>query len=115
MAESATNGRGAAPAVNGRAYPIEDHAYDVVVIGAGGAGLRATVGCSVRSAPTGPVTAAVLRARKAEAMRRFRSNTGALTGALAHGPAGGSTPEGTRPVSSEFPRACARRCGSDCT
>src|SRR5690242_12793411 len=39
------NGNGA-PSVNGRAYPIEDHAYDVVVIGAGGSGLRATVGCS---------------------------------------------------------------------
>jgi succinate dehydrogenase / fumarate reductase flavoprotein subunit len=45
----ATNGSGtgaAAPGVNGRAYPIEDHAYDVVVVGAGGAGLRAVVGCS---------------------------------------------------------------------
>src|SRR3954470_3296698 len=40
-----TNG-GGAPAVNGRAYPIEDHTYDVVVVGAGGAGLRAVVGCS---------------------------------------------------------------------
>jgi succinate dehydrogenase / fumarate reductase, flavoprotein subunit len=34
------------PAINGRAYPIEDHRYDVVVVGAGGAGLRAVVGCS---------------------------------------------------------------------
>jgi succinate dehydrogenase / fumarate reductase, flavoprotein subunit len=43
-----TNGsaKGAAPAVNGRAYPIEDHNYDVVVVGAGGSGLRAVVGCS---------------------------------------------------------------------
>jgi succinate dehydrogenase flavoprotein subunit len=42
-----TNGsaKGAAPAVNGRAYPIEDHSYDVVVVGAGGSGLRAVVGC----------------------------------------------------------------------
>src|SRR5712691_1267133 len=38
--------KGAAPAVNGRAYPIEDHSYDVVVVGAGGSGLRAVVGCS---------------------------------------------------------------------
>src|SRR5579884_1124318 len=45
MAESARNGA-AAPAVNGRAYPIEDHTYDVVVVGAGGSGLRAVVGCS---------------------------------------------------------------------
>src|ERR1700751_3315960 len=37
---------GTAPATNGKAYPIEDHTYDVVVVGAGGAGLRAVVGCS---------------------------------------------------------------------
>ena len=36
----------AAPAQNGKAYPITDHTFDVVVVGAGGAGLRATVGCS---------------------------------------------------------------------
>ena len=40
------NGSNGAPAVNGRAYPIEDMSYDVVVVGAGGAGLRAVVGCS---------------------------------------------------------------------
>lgn len=40
------SGNGGAPAVNGRAYPLEDHTYDVVVVGAGGAGLRAVVGCS---------------------------------------------------------------------
>jgi succinate dehydrogenase / fumarate reductase, flavoprotein subunit len=33
-------------AVNGTTYPITDHTFDVVVVGAGGAGLRATVGCS---------------------------------------------------------------------
>jgi succinate dehydrogenase flavoprotein subunit len=38
--------KGAAPAINGRVYPIEDHSYDVVVVGAGGSGLRAVVGCS---------------------------------------------------------------------
>jgi succinate dehydrogenase / fumarate reductase flavoprotein subunit len=37
---------GGAPRINGRAYPIEDHTYDVVVVGAGGSGLRAVVGCS---------------------------------------------------------------------
>jgi succinate dehydrogenase / fumarate reductase flavoprotein subunit len=40
------SGNGGAPAVNGRAYPLDDHTYDVVVVGAGGAGLRAVVGCS---------------------------------------------------------------------
>ncbi|KUL92876.1 fumarate reductase [Bosea sp. WAO] len=34
------------PAYTGQAYPITDHSFDVVVVGAGGAGLRATVGCS---------------------------------------------------------------------
>src|ERR1700736_6158370 len=45
MANAGANG-GAAPMVNGRVYPIEDHTHDVVVVGAGGAGLRAVVGCS---------------------------------------------------------------------
>ena len=40
------SGNGASPAINGRAYPIEDHTYDVIVVGAGGSGLRAVVGCS---------------------------------------------------------------------
>ncbi len=40
------SGNGGAPAINGRAYPIDDHTYDVVVVGAGGSGLRAVVGCS---------------------------------------------------------------------
>ena len=36
----------ARPALNGRAYPLTDHTYDVVVVGAGGSGLRATLGCA---------------------------------------------------------------------
>jgi succinate dehydrogenase / fumarate reductase flavoprotein subunit len=40
------SGNGGAPGINGRAYPIEDHTYDVIVVGAGGSGLRAVVGCS---------------------------------------------------------------------
>ncbi|CEJ10422.1 Succinate dehydrogenase flavoprotein subunit [bacterium YEK0313] len=36
----------AAAAINGRAYDITDHTYDVVIVGAGGAGLRAVVGCA---------------------------------------------------------------------
>ncbi|MXO61864.1 succinate dehydrogenase flavoprotein subunit [Altererythrobacter oceanensis] len=32
--------------MGGRAYPIVDHTYDVVVVGAGGSGLRATMGAA---------------------------------------------------------------------
>jgi succinate dehydrogenase / fumarate reductase flavoprotein subunit len=56
----AANGNGAngsgAPATNGKAYPIEDHSYDVVVVGAGGAGLRAVVGCSEAGLRTACIT-----------------------------------------------------------
>src|SRR5262245_46229475 len=45
-----------APAINGRAYPIEDHAYGVVRVGAGGAGLRALVGCSEAGLRTACIT-----------------------------------------------------------
>jgi len=51
-----TNGNGSAPAVNGSAYPIEDHTYDVVVVGAGGAGLRAVVGCAEAGLRTACIT-----------------------------------------------------------
>src|ERR1700724_1782951 len=44
------------PATNGKAYPIEDHTFDVVVVGAGGAGLRAVVGCSEAGLRTGCIT-----------------------------------------------------------
>ena len=47
---------GAAPALNGKAYPITDHVYDVVVVGAGGAGLRATLGCAEAGLKTACVT-----------------------------------------------------------
>jgi succinate dehydrogenase / fumarate reductase flavoprotein subunit len=53
----ATNGsNGGAPVTNGRAYPIEDHTYDVVVVGAGGSGLRAVVGCSEAGLKTACIT-----------------------------------------------------------
>src|SRR5467141_2218075 len=51
----AANG-GGTPATNGKAYPIEDHTYDVVVVGAGGAGLRAVVGCSEAGLRTACIT-----------------------------------------------------------
>jgi len=52
-----TNGKGnGAPATNGRAYPIEDHTFDVVVVGAGGSGLRAVVGCSEAGLRTACIT-----------------------------------------------------------
>src|SRR6266404_5065824 len=51
------NGKGnGGPATNGHAYPIEDHTYDVVVVGAGGAGLRAVVGCSEAGLRTACIT-----------------------------------------------------------
>jgi len=40
----------------GQAYPITDHTFDVVVVGAGGAGLRATVGCSQAGLKTACIT-----------------------------------------------------------
>jgi succinate dehydrogenase / fumarate reductase flavoprotein subunit len=54
----ATNGSPAAsaPALNGKAYPITDHTYDVVVVGAGGAGLRASVGCAEAGLKTACIT-----------------------------------------------------------
>ncbi len=45
-----------APSFNGRAYPIEDHQFDVIVVGAGGAGLRAVVGCSEAGLSTACIT-----------------------------------------------------------
>jgi succinate dehydrogenase / fumarate reductase flavoprotein subunit len=42
--------------INGRAYPVTDHSFDVVVVGAGGAGLRATVGCSQAGLRTACIT-----------------------------------------------------------
>jgi succinate dehydrogenase / fumarate reductase flavoprotein subunit len=53
----ATNGvQNGAPKTNGSAYPIEDHTYDVVVVGAGGSGLRAVVGCSQAGLKTACIT-----------------------------------------------------------
>jgi len=49
-------GNGAAPAVNGRAYPVTEHKFDVVVVGAGGSGLRAVVGASEAGLKTACIT-----------------------------------------------------------
>ena len=56
MAAAKANGAKPAPAVNGKAYPITDHTYDVVVVGAGGAGLRATLGAAEAGLKTACVT-----------------------------------------------------------
>ncbi len=45
-----------APDVTGRAYPFIDHIYDVIVVGAGGAGLRATLGCAEAGLKTACIT-----------------------------------------------------------
>jgi succinate dehydrogenase / fumarate reductase flavoprotein subunit len=45
LADGSAN-RDGAPKVNGRAYPFTDHTFDVVVVGAGGSGLRAVLGAS---------------------------------------------------------------------
>jgi succinate dehydrogenase / fumarate reductase flavoprotein subunit len=52
----ATNGGAGVATVSGRAYPIEDHTYDVIVVGAGGSGLRAVVGCSEAGLKTACIT-----------------------------------------------------------
>ena len=56
MAENGMNNGAAAPKTNGRAYPFTDHTYDVVVVGAGGAGLRATLGCAEAGLKTACIT-----------------------------------------------------------
>ena len=57
----AVNGNGAAngasaPGRGGSAYEIVDHTYDVVVVGAGGAGLRATLGAAQAGLRTACIT-----------------------------------------------------------
>ena len=48
--------QGKAPAANGQAYDIVDHEFDVVVVGAGGAGLRTTLGASQAGLRTACIT-----------------------------------------------------------
>jgi succinate dehydrogenase / fumarate reductase flavoprotein subunit len=56
MASGNGTSNGSAPGINGRAYTIIDHTYDVVVVGAGGAGLRATLGAAQAGLKTACVT-----------------------------------------------------------
>jgi succinate dehydrogenase / fumarate reductase flavoprotein subunit len=56
MAENGKGNGAGAPKTNGRAYPFTDHTYDVVVVGAGGAGLRATLGCAEGGLKTACIT-----------------------------------------------------------
>ncbi len=51
-----SSANGAAPAVNGKAYAVVDHTYDVIVVGAGGAGLRATLGSAEAGLKTACIT-----------------------------------------------------------
>ncbi|MGL5446395.1 MAG: succinate dehydrogenase flavoprotein subunit [Rhabdaerophilum sp.] len=55
MATSSAKAGGAFE-INGRAYPIVDHSFDVVVVGAGGAGLRATLGMAEQGLRTACIT-----------------------------------------------------------
>lgn len=56
MAENATRHGVSAPSTKGRAYPFLDHTYDVIVVGAGGAGLRAALGCAEAGLKTACIT-----------------------------------------------------------
>lgn len=56
MNKKEPNNSSGTPRVNGRAYPFTDHTFDVVVVGAGGAGLRATLGCAEAGLKTACVT-----------------------------------------------------------
>ena len=44
------------PAANGKAYTYVDHSFDVIVVGAGGAGLRATLGMAEQGLKTACIT-----------------------------------------------------------
>ncbi len=56
MANNGTENGVSAPKMNGRAYPFTDHTYDVVVVGAGGSGLRAALGCAEAGLKTACIT-----------------------------------------------------------
>ncbi len=59
MAEASGKSNGASAGtvnIGGNAYKIVDHEYDVVVVGAGGAGLRATLGLATKGLKTACIT-----------------------------------------------------------
>ena len=59
MASNASNGgqpHRSAPSQNGKAYEFVDHEFDVVVVGAGGSGLRATLGMAEQGLRTACIT-----------------------------------------------------------
>ena len=56
MAETETKKAPKSVTIGGRAYAITDHSYDVVVVGAGGSGLRAALGASQAGLTTACIT-----------------------------------------------------------
>ena len=69
-----TNGKAgksgiAKPAVNGRAYPLTDHTFDVVVVGAGGIG--GTVGTPKSGRVKWPVNQPATSKRRSRSGREY--------------------------------------------
>jgi succinate dehydrogenase / fumarate reductase, flavoprotein subunit len=63
-------------APNGKAYTYVDHSYDVVVVGAGGAGLRATLGMAEQGFKTACITKVFpTRSHTVAAVSPLRSTT----------------------------------------
>ena len=68
--------------IGGRDYSIVDHSYDVVVVGAGGAGLRATLGMAEQGFRTAciskvfPTRSHTVAAQGGICMTRSRVRTG---------------------------------------
>jgi succinate dehydrogenase / fumarate reductase flavoprotein subunit len=56
MAEASSGAAAGSVNIGGNAYSVVDHEYDVVVVGAGGAGLRATLGMAEKGLKTACIT-----------------------------------------------------------
>ncbi len=56
-------------AQNGKVYTYVDHSYDVIVVGAGGAGLRATLGMAEQGFKTACITKSSRPARTRSRLR----------------------------------------------